>query len=200
MSLKKKFIGAGMVAVMSVSFATGAFADTGDVTKSNNVDLTIKSSEIGNGGLDLETSTIQSFGEIDLKADPETYNTSFNENFTVKDLRGTQEGWALDVSASQFDNGDHQLPEGSLTLDGVDTIDRVGSGLGELPQQDLNSTSIIDDGAVAVASAEAGKGMGVFDLDFDENALGLTVDATTAKVGTYETTLTWTLHSTPVAE
>lgn len=201
MSIFKKVVGAGLVTVMSLGFATGAMADTsGDVSQTNDVDLTIESSTVGNGGLDLSTSPITSFGTIELKANPQTYKTSFEDKFTITDLRGTQDGWSLSVSASPFDRGGHQLPKGSLTLDGVKDIERVGEGVGELPDKKLQQTTVIDDGEVLVLNAEKGKGAGVFDAQFNEDALGLTVDATTAKVGTYESTLTWNLQSTPSAE
>lgn len=202
MNFKKKLLTTGLVAMMSLGFASGALASTGDVTKTNDVNLSIKSANIGVGGLDLITSPVQNggFGEIELEANPKTHYTSFEHDFTVKDLRGTHEGWSLTVEASQFDNGSHKLPKGSLTLDGVKSIDRVGTGTGELPEKRLDKTTVIDDGSVMVTNAKKGTGMGVFDVKFDEDALGLTVDATTAKVGTYTSTLTWNLHSTPMAD
>lgn len=201
MSLKKKLLGTGLVAVMSLGFATGALASPNDVVKKNEVSLTIKSANIGVGGLDLVTSPVQNggFGEIELEANPKTHYASFQKDFTVKDLRGTHEGWLLTVEASQFDNGSHKLPKGSLTLDGVKEIKRVGQGSSQMPKKELSQTTVIDNGAVKVANAKTGTGMGVFDISFDNNALGLTVDATTAKVGNYKSTLTWNLHATPDA-
>lgn len=200
MSLKKKLLTTGLVAVMSLGFATGALASPNDVVKTNDIDLTIKSADIGVGGLDLITAEVVNggFGEIELDANPQTYHASFADKFTVIDLRGTHEGWSLTVEASEFDNGGLTLPKGSLTLDGVNSIEQVGTGSGTLPNKRLTQTTVIDNGAVMVAEARAGSGMGVFDLSFDNNALGLTIDPTTAIVGNYSSTLTWTLHATPL--
>lgn len=199
--LKKGFAGASLIAILGMSLVTGVSASTDGVVKSNDVDLTINSSPVGNGGLDLRTSEIIDFGAIELGDNPELYNTSFESNFTVTDLRGTQEGYSLSLAASQFENEDgHKLPAGSLSLDGIASVERVGTGTGHLPETQLNSLTAIDDGEVKIVNAEVGKGAGVFDINFDEDALGLTVDATTAKVGTYESTLIWNLQATPVAE
>lgn len=197
--LKKGFVGAGLVAVLGMSLATGVSADDGGVVKSNKVDLTIKSAPVGNGGLDLNTAEIKDFGEIELGELPKVHKVGFENSFTVTDLRGTQEGYSLSLEASPFTNHEsgHQLPTGSLTLDAVESVDRVGTGTGELPVTELTSKKAIDDGGVLVLNAEKGKGAGIFKVTFAEDALGLTVDATTAKVGKYESTLTWNLQSTP---
>lgn len=184
----KKILSAGLVAVMSLGFATGALADS----KTNDVDITVKSGEFS-----VKVPSIDSFGDITLKATPTTYKTSFKDKFTVKDLRGTHDGWRLDVTASQFSSGDHKLPKGSLTLKPISKIDRVGTGSGDSPKVSMSSNEVIDDGTVEVAKATSGGGMGVFDLTFPKDALSLTVDATTAKTGTYESTLTWDLVQAP---
>lgn len=205
MVFKSKFTrgitAASLMAVLGMSLVTGVSADTGAVTKVNDVDLTINSSTVGNGGLDLATSPIAGFGAIELGSNPEVHNTSFTDKFTVTDLRGTQAGYALSVEASPFTNmgTGHALPNGSLTLDAVSTIERVGTGTGVLPVSQLTTTTAIDDGVIKVLNAPEGTGAGIFDVKFAADALGLTVDATTAKVGTYESTLTWNLNSTPSA-
>lgn len=187
-NMKKNIFTTGVALVASLTMATGAFADT----QSNNVDITVQAGEFS-----LTTSNIDSFGDITLEAAPQTYQTSFASNFTVKDLRGSQAGWRLDVSASPFDDGDHQLPSGSLSLEPISNIERVGTGSGALPTESMTSNEIIDNGTVEIAKAVAGSGMGVFDITFPSNALSLVVDATTAKAGTYTSTLTWNLVNAP---
>src|SRR5690625_2133045 len=61
----------------------------------------------------------------------------------------------------------------------------------------MDSNKVIDDGSVKVLSASAGKGRGEFDFKFPSNALTLNVDASTAKSGTYTSTLTWDLVQAP---
>lgn len=152
--------------------------------------------EILGDGLSLETSPIQSFGNIALKGEPKTHKTSFESPIKIKDLRGTHEGWTLSVQASQFTNEKgYKLPKGSMTLDGVKTV----NGESEINVH-LNQTTIIDDGSVIVAHANEGQGMGAVELIFNDDAIGLTIDPATAKLGTYTSTITWTLQATPIAD
>lgn len=193
-NIKKKIAGTGVALLASLTMVTGAFAS--DTEKQNDVDVIIKSGEFS-----LATPEINSFGEIELKSTPQTHKTSFADKFTVKDLRGSQAGWRVDVSASQFTDGENVLPKGTLSLDPVSSITRVGAGQGALPVKTMVANTVIDDGTVAVLKANAGSGMGVFDFAFDEDALSIVIDPTTAKVSgdttVYESTLTWNLVQAP---
>src|SRR5690625_2137239 len=142
MNFKKKFFGIGLVAMLCLSFASGVFADD---TKTNDVDITVQAGEFS-----LTTANINSFGNITLQATPQTYNTSFENDFSVKDLRGSQEGWRLDVEASPFTSGMNTLPAGSLSLAPIDAITRVGTGSGDSPTKSTTTNMVIDDGAVEV--------------------------------------------------
>src|SRR5690625_2791699 len=104
-NFKKKLFATGMALIVCLTMATGAFAQT-NTTKTNDVNITIKSGEFS-----LATSDIESFGTVELKSTPKTYKTSFEDKFTVKDLRGTQAGWRVDVTASQFSDGTNKLPK-----------------------------------------------------------------------------------------
>lgn len=187
-NLKKQVFTVGVAIVVSLTMVTGVFADT----KSNDVDITVQAGEFS-----LSTSDIDSFSDITLEAEPQTYSTSFASAFTTKDLRGSQAGWRLDVSASPFATADHQLPLGSISLDTISKIERVGEGTGAPPTISMAHRIVIDEGAVEVAKADVGTGMGVFNITFPDDALSLVVDATTAKTGTYKSTLTWDLVTAP---
>lgn len=169
------------------------------------------------GDLSVSVPTISRFGNIVLKTQPKTYLASFASPINVRDLTGTQQGWRLDVSAQPFTvvtpeggfapgTSAFKLPNGSLSLTPLTKIERVGTGQGELPVNNLSSQTILDDGPVTVASAAPGTGMGEFNLTFPIDALSLTVDATTARTDIvnyskdltpYESTLTWNLVSAP---
>lgn len=154
----------------------------------NEVDITIEAGEFS-----LVTSTIQSFGTITLEAEPKKYTTGFDSGFKITDLRGTQKGYRLDVSASQFTQKEENntLPKGSLMLS---PIDGISPNTDISPKKTMSEPTTIDaEGAVTIAKAPGGEGMGVFAITFPEEALSLTVDATTAKIGTYTSTLTWSL-------
>lgn len=189
----KGFIATLLVGVLSLSFSTGAFAAT-ETKKDVNV-------QIQGGEFSLATSDIATFGNVTLKDQPVTYNTSFNNKFTVKDLRGTQAGWRLDVSATPFTDGKNTLPKGSLSLTPLSSINRVGVGQGAVPVKTTTSNKVIDDGAVTYAKANAGGGMGVFDMSFPQDALSVVIDPTTAKLidtsANYKSTLTWNLVQAP---
>lgn len=161
-------------------------------TQTNDLNVKIQS-----GGYSLQVPTVEPIDNIVLKDNPETYNTSFDQGIVIKDLSGSQEGWRLDVAASQLDNGGYKLPKGSLVLSPLKSVNRVGTGSGNFPTNSMSSNMIIDSGAVEVAKAVQGSGMGVFALEFPEDSLALTVDSTTAKVGNYNSVLTWNLVQAP---
>lgn len=169
------------------------------------------------GDLTLDAPTNKSFGNVQLENNPKTVKAGLNGPVQVSDLRGTQEGWRLDVSATQFEIVEptggfaegtisHKLPKGSLSIESVQEIKRVGTGSSTLPVANQSNNKIIDDGSITVATAAKGTGMGDFHLLFDDNAYSLVVDATTVKVDMvnypdgktpYKASVTWNLVSAP---
>lgn len=199
----KKILGVGLVNVMCFGFVTGVLAAEEDITKSEDVKVNITG-----GGMSLEAPKATDFGDVIIKKEPKVYHTGFGaDKLVVKDFTGKHEGWNVQLQATQFQNTEgYKLPKGTLTIGNVSTIKRVegpyeGSG-GNLPTQTLGDTpKMIDEGeAVTVLNAETGKGAGEIEVGFGENALGLTIDATTAKVGTYTSTLMWTLEAGPMTQ
>lgn len=200
-NLKRGLVGASLAAVLGMTAVTGVSANE---VKTNDVDITIDSPKVA---FDLQVPTIKSFDKIELKATPQSYTTSFNRdsspingNFGVIDLRGTHAGWNLTVQASTFENKstNHKLPAGSLTLGGQ----MEGVALGSTPDpgtKSITKTAIDDSAALSVEKFAPGSGMGQFDYKFADGALEITVDSTTAKAGTYNSTLTWTLYTGPNA-
>lgn len=200
-NLKRGLVGASLAAVLGLTAVTGVSANE---VKTNDVDITINAPEVA---FDLQVPTIKSFGEIQLEATPKSYTTgfnsdssSFNKNFGVIDLRGTHAGWNLTVEASTFKNEstNHELPTGSLTLGGQ--MEGVALGSTQDPGTKTITRKAIDDGAaLSVEKFAPGSGMGQFDYKFADDALEIIVDSTTAKEGTYNSTLTWTLYTGPNA-
>lgn len=200
-NLKRGLVGASLAAVLGLTAVTGVSASE---VKTNDVDITINAPEVA---FDLQVPNIKSFGTIQLEATPKSYTTgfksdssSFNGNFGVIDLRGTHAGWNLTVEASTFEDKStgNMLPAGSLTLGGQ----MEGVALGSTKDPGIKSiakTAIDDGAALSVERFESGSGMGQFDYKFADDALEITVDSTTAKKGTYNSTLTWTLYTGPNA-
>lgn len=218
-SLKKKVLTTGLAILASMAIVSSVSADEieGDPVEEPTHQNTVNFS-IGGGELTLETSPINTFGDIELKAEPETHFTGFEGAFQVQDLRGTQEGWNVTVQSSVFKvvepeagyavgTDGFELPNGSLSLSPIAGIDRVGTGIGDLPTGLQTEYQVIDDGAIDVISADVGAGVGVFDFSFAaDEALSLVVDSTTAKVdnvnypdGTtpYEATVQWNIVTGP---
>lgn len=172
---------------------------------------------IGDGGLKLTTSPIINFGNHIISKDIKTIFTSFERAIKVEDLRGTHEGWRLDLSATSFkvvepENGfkegttAHELPKGSFAILPPSEIKQIGGSGNNLPISNISGKTVIDSGTVTLVSAEKGTGTGEFDIVFPENALSLVIDPETVFVDKinypntytpYKSTLTWNLVSAP---
>lgn len=171
------------------------------------------------GDLSLHVTNLQGFGSIKLEKQPQLLSTGFDGSFTVTDVRGTGEGWRLDVSSLQFSEvvpsggfvggakTGYTLPVGSLMLRGLETNERIEGTSGGNPSIAWQSNTVIDGNSLAtVAKAGYNEGAGKFDLTFGADALTLVVDSSTAKLDKenypgvatpYESTVTWNLVSAP---
>lgn len=197
MKFLKKLTGFGLATAIGLSMVTSALADD---TKTQDVEVTIQS-----GGMSLEVPNLVPLGNITLNKDSQTYKVKMNGPIAIRDLTGSQAGWRLNVSATPLKekSKNYQLPSGTLTLGNVSSITRVDNG-NPLDKPDIlsdSSNAIIDNNqAVTVARADAnsGKGMGSFELSFDNNeVLALHIDAATAIAGEYTSTVTWSLITGP---
>lgn len=151
----------------------------------------------------------QSYLNVEVSTDVKSYGLSYNAPFKVKDLRGTHEGWRLDVTASQFEmvkdtDERYRLPSGTLAINPLDSIEVLGESSSGAPINSLDGLTVIDDGTITVASAKEGTGVGEFELTFPEEAVTVTIDPSTVKVdkddteGTfYKTVMNWTLVDAP---
>ena len=181
--------------LFSLVFASTVSANS--TTQTNEVDVTILPGEFSLAAPEISDD----FGSVKLDVKAQKLQASFGEPFTVTDLRGTQEGWRLEVQADLLTNGEHTLPEASLAIKPVENIERVSNGLGDLPTPSQTLAKPIDGSpSVVLVSAPKGSGMGVYDITLPEDALEVTIDALTARTdngGVYETTLNWTLVQAP---
>jgi hypothetical protein len=173
---------------------------------------------LNSGPFALAVPGITPLTDLILEAQPKTHYTTFSGNWNIVDARGTREGWRVQATATRLTEvepaggfaegtGAYRLPEGTLTLVGPEAITRVGTGTSGMPTNALSEYTALDTGTtVTVLRANAGEGMGEFEIGFDENAIGIALDPETTFVdkvnypdgGTpYETTITWTLVSGP---
>lgn len=150
--------------------------------------------------LEVTVPNIQPFPTIVLQDQPKAYKTSFTSSINIKNYYPeTGKGWRLDVSASQFKlvGEQYTLPKGTIRLEPLSSIERVGEGLGSLPTKGITQKTVIDNGKVTVANATSGNGIGEYKLTFPQNALEIVIDPTTAKRGRYQSTITWELVQAP---
>lgn len=202
MNIVKKILGAGLAVALSFSIAGTALAYD-EVSKTDTISAQIKA-----GSFNIESYGVNSFGEIEIEREVKTYYTSLKAPVKVTDLRGTGEGWAVTVSATpltHYRNGEakYSLPKGSLTLGNFEAVGENRSsghikiGVSNYDKA-LHQRAIIDDGEVLVLNVEQ-SGMGVYDLHFADDAIGLIIDPFTSYAGEFESIMTWTLHATPKA-
>ena len=165
----------------------------------------------------MDVSDIKPFNAVTLQPEPTTYWTSFNRPFSVIDTKREGDGWKIQVQATRFEqvepkggftNGHkpYLLPKGTLKLAGINKVTRL-SGQGNLPTIVHSDTKPIDGGEpVTILKADKDTKYGEFEFTFPTNALGLTIDATTAFVDKrhfpngntpYRSTITWSLVYAP---
>ncbi|MGA5592502.1 WxL domain-containing protein [Enterococcus mundtii] len=138
----------------------------------------------------------------------------------VQDLRGTNEGWDLKASLSDFESNSQNNILTGAEITFVDTsIHYGGSNQDNAPSAHTNGLRLLPNGSVSVMTAETGQGAGVSSIRWgnqadlnaqfaddtievvENEAIQLSIPGSTAKdEATYEATLTWELTSTPGEE
>ena len=137
--------------------------------------------------LDITEPTVGDFGTLVLDGTAKQATATVT-NLRVTDPRGTGEGWHVTIQATQLTDQAtlRTLPLHSLSMatPGVARHDSTSSGLPTLQE---GPYYIDDTGAIQIASAAVGDGMGSY--DFTQGAdLTLSVGAD-AHAGTYTTTV-----------
>lgn len=143
----------------------------------------------------FEKPSVSSFDTVTLSERPNIVTTNITP-IIIKDWREGTNKWRLDVSANQMKLAGQSfyLPKGTMKLKAVSSINRK-SGSGSMPTKKLTTTQVIDDGQVTVV--ESSNARGEYDIVFPSNALELIIDPTTAKIGTYESTISWDFINAP---
>lgn len=187
------------------------------------------------GPLSIMQAVTMDFGSQIISNQDQTYNmlaemrqltgTEGDENKVpyvsfaqVQDLRGTNEGWDLQVSLSDFESGTQNNILKGAEITFVDArLDYVGTNQDNAPAiHGAGLTIIPNGGARSVMTAEETKGAGGSSVVWgnqadmnaqfadeeievvENNAIQLFVPGTTAKdAATYTSTLTWELTTTP---
>lgn len=128
---------------------------------------------------------ISGFGHVSLD---ESSKSSKLSPLVVSDWRDDNNSWKINVSASRLSREGEELSPGLLTL----RVKDVG-GQQSSPKNNMYSRTPIDNGLVNIASSNISRGM--YEVNFDD--LEINVDATQMKLGTYKSTITWSLTHAP---
>lgn len=136
------------------------------------------------------------FGEFTVGTGVHTAsNTRLNSNLQVTDGRGTLAGWTVSVSKTAFTNSGHTLPA-TFTLTSAEV--KNGTNVTAALAGDIKTAVTVDTASQPAFAANADEGGGTYFKNFDGNKATLTFNTDTAKVGEYQSTLTWTLTSATV--
>lgn len=170
------------------------------------------------GEFTLKTSDVMNFGTHVIENKRKVVTVGFDGDFGVIDARGTQQGWTLTVSATPFSiiepetgfvegTEPYSLPTGSLSLNSLETVTAINQEPIQFHPYINTVNAVIDmNETIKIATADIGKGMGEYALEFGTDALSLVIDPVTAKIDTvnypdkvtpYSSTITWNLISGP---
>ena len=183
-SRRMKMGGIGIALLLLLAVATTSFAQS-DVTGS----LTVTG-----GSLTMATADNPAFPGITL--DGTTQSVSDAIDIDVKDLRGTGDGWHLDVTSTTFTDGSHTLPTTAITITGV-TSACDGTACTDPTNGNTYAITVPADTvaptAVEFFEATTATGLGDFTIT---PTFSLSVPATTY-AGTYNSTVTLTIANLP---
>jgi hypothetical protein len=174
--VRRALLTAGVLAALAP--AGVAHADTDVTVTGSGAAATITSPSFG-----------ASFTGVTLDGTRKTTSTSVGD-WSVTDARGTGQGWQVKVSATTPSTGGgtpHTMPNATLVL-GAPTA-AADDALMDPSGAPATAGGDILAGAVTVADAESGEGMGKWDFTQGASDLTLTVPPD-VYAGTYTTTLT----------
>lgn len=145
--------------------------------------------------ISFEKPSISNIDNVTLGESKRTVTANVTPMF-IKDWRDTSNDWRLLVSATRakLKGEEYYLPVGTMELKAISDVERI-TGSGSIPTTKLTTKTAIDNGQVAIA--ESTDSRGEYRVIFPSNALEISVDPTTAKAGTYTSTITWELVTAP---
>jgi hypothetical protein len=189
MFTKTRIIGLVLGFAICVATTASAFAATANGTVS-----------VASGGLTITTqSGSVDFGTVTLDGTDQTVAATAAPTFRVKDATGSNAGWNVTFSATNFVDGSNNIPNTSFTFN------PTGGSISLVSGQAINATNGPKEtggGAVDMSAARkvvttlANYGKGRYDYTPLAGNFSLSVPATTL-IGSYASTLTATVASGP---
>lgn len=173
----------GIALLLLLVMATTGFAD--DV---------VGSMTVTGGALTMSAVDNPAFPGVTLNGSAQSVNDAID--IDVQDLRGTGDGWHLEVTSTTFTNGSQTLPTTAMSITGVSS---ACDGTSCTDPTNGNSYSITVPAAgtapTAVEFFDAATSTGLGDFAITPT-FELAVPATTY-AGTYNSTITLTIANTP---
>lgn len=132
--------------------------------------------------------------ELNVEIKENMYTETGVGELKITDWRDeTANNWKVYLEASNLKNGIHTLPDGVMSLDGIqDIIKADGDKSSSLSYVD--DKKVIDDGRIELISSINERGAYV--VSFKDKALNFNFPTGEVRKGAYNTKLTWTLEST----
>jgi hypothetical protein len=191
MNVRKIFATAFTASILAGSLAGTALASTGNQTDGT---ITIEPKA------DDQTLTVVitggDFGTQDYSFTNKTYDTEDDFVVNVRDPRGTNKGWTVNISGTAFTSDAASFAVGNLVL--VDASD-VTATAGDATDVDVKvssaTTLTMSSTPTPILSAANGSGAGEFEVEFDAE---LTVPGLQI-VGDYTSVITVDLTAAPGA-
>lgn len=208
--MKKEFLTSKFAKFSSVIAATllalgSAGAGIG-IASAATTGTTSASAALTPGSLSFDSEpTIEFGGTNTISTKPATYTSSSVSDLGVSNP-GNMSGWNVTVADTDFTNGTNTLAGATLSLKDTDAADissSTGATAADYPTPVVGSdaVSITATPAEILTSPAATDadpiGVGDFTMNFGDGDASLGVPQETVLPGTYTSTLTWTLGSTP---
>lgn len=161
--------------------------------------------ETGNEGpLSIDYVPNFLFGEVEISGSTLTLpDLNTNPLVQVTDNRGSGAGWTLKLSATPFINNEDetkQLTGTTLSIGGItpEAVDETNTSTAPTPSAQTYGVSDTSAKTLLRAGADAGMGSwkGKFKTSDGANSVSLTIPAGN-KVGSYTSTITWSLANAP---
>lgn len=146
-----------------------------------------------------ETFTLQQAGntvvgtQSPTSAADDTPQGNSTGDLTVNDYRGTNSGWTLTASLSQFSNGSSTL-SGTIVLSNLTMTNSVSATIPTIQPAVIASSDTATPYKIEVAAKNAGQGSNTAAITSSTLALIKSNDVVN---GTYDATMTWTLTNAP---
>lgn len=188
----KKYVGtllAGVTLMSALPMAAKA-ADTNTQDTEAKVQL---NQDEENKAITLDQVPAFDMGEHTNSNATQTYNAVTVTDAIKVTNPGNNDGWKVQVSGTDFMDGDKVLRGAKLTLANGKTVADDTQNASEAP---TSGKVVVNDTNQSIVTATAGEGIGQFTTTHDAHDVSLLVPAGNS-AGAYTAKLTWTLSNAP---